>query len=197
MWRSPTCHKSFRSRKETLVKMFVRQALALAIAGGVLAGCSGGAVPGAGAVPGTNALSGANPSAALHSLVLASPNATPRIKHVSKIQAEQYQNIVIRGTGFGRMKPYNGDSCCIQFVVSNPACYYYGAYGTWQAGYEGSGNEVTLQVSKWSNKKIIVTGFTGLYGYSCWTLNSGQPITLHIWNAQNQSGPSTWSGTIQ
>jgi hypothetical protein len=172
---------------------FARQALALALAGAWLAGCAGGA----NAVPGANALSGANPSMALHSLMLANPNSAPKIRHVTPIQAEQYQKIVIKGTGFGHMAPYNGDSCCIQFVVSNPACYYYGDYGTWQAGYEGSGNEVTLQVSKWSNKKIIVTGFTGLYGYSCWTLNSGQPITLHIWNAQNQSGPATWSGTIQ
>jgi hypothetical protein len=170
-----------------------RQALALAVAGAWLAGCSGGTS----AVPGANALSGANPSMALHSLVLAGPNASPIIKHVTPIQAEQYQKIVIKGTGFGKMKPYNGDSCCIQFVVSNPACYYYGDYGTWQAGYEGSGNEVTLDVVKWSNKKIILSGFTGLYGYSCWELVANQAITLHIWNAQNQSGPATWSGTIQ
>lgn len=172
---------------------FARQALALALAGAWLAGCGGGAS----GVSGANALPVANPSSALHSLVLAGPDSSPKIKHVSPIQAEQYQNIVIKGTGFGHMAPYNGDSCCIQFIVTNPACYYYGSYGTWQAGYEGSGNEVTLQVSKWSNKKIIVTGFTGLYGYSCWELNAGQPITLHIWNAQNQSGPATWSGTIQ
>lgn len=172
---------------------FARQVLALALAGAWLAGCAGGA----NAVPGANALSGANPSMALHSLVLANPDASPKIRHVSPIQAQQYQNIVIKGSGFGHMAPYNGDSCCIQFVVSNPACYYYGDYGTWQAGYEGSGNEVTLQVTHWSNKKIVVSGFTGLYGYSCWELIQNNNITLHIWNAQNQSGPATWSGTIQ
>ncbi len=171
--------------------MFARQVLALAFVGAVLVGC------GASAVPGTNAVSGANASFALRSLSLTPAHSTPTIKSVTPIQAEQTQKIVIKGNGFGKMKPYNGDSCCIQFIVSNPACYYYGDYGTWQAGYEGSANEVTLSVSKWSTKKIIVTGFTGDYGLYCWKLVSGQAITLNVWNAQTQSGPATWSGKIQ
>lgn len=92
------------------------------------------------------------------------------------------------------MQPYNGDSCCIQIVVNNPYCY---PSSSWRAGYSGSGNEVTLSVTRWKNKKIIVSGFTGMYGYSCWYLLAGQGITINIWNAKTQAGPASWSGTIQ
>lgn len=169
-----------------------RQALALAFAGAMLAGCASNAVPGA------NPVSGANASSALRSISLIAPDSGgPKINSVTPIQAEQTQKIVIKGKRFGRMKPYNGDSCCIKIVVTNPACYDYGDYGTWQAGYEGSGNEVTLNVTKWTNEKIVLAGFTGLYGYYCWYLVAYEPIQINIWNAQSQAGPATWNGTIQ
>lgn len=176
---------------------FARQALALAFAGALLVGCGSSAVPGASPLSGGSALSGTNPSSVLRALSPITPDSTPKIKKVTPIQAVQYQTIVIKGKGFGKMQPYNGDSCCIQFIVSNPACYYYGSYGTWQAGYEGSGNYVTLNVTKWTNKKIVVSGFTGDYGQRCWYLVSGQAIKLNVWNAQSQAGPASWSGTIQ
>jgi hypothetical protein len=126
------------------------------------------------------------------------PASSPTIKKVSPIQAEQTQKIVIKGKNFGKMKPYNGDSCCIEITVTNPACEYYGSYDQWNAGYEGSNpNEVTLNVTKWSGKEIVVAGFTGNYGQGCWTLNSGQPIEIKVWNAKTDSGPATWNGTIQ
>lgn len=103
------------------------------------------------------------------------------IKSVTPIQAQQTQNIEIKGSGFGKMAPYNGDSCCIQIVVTNIATSC--PSSTWQASYAGSGNEVTLNVKKWANKKIIITGFTGAYGqFYCWFLESGQPIKI-VWNA--------------
>ena len=172
---------------------YVRQALTLAFAAAVLAGCGT-----SGSVPSANAVLGPNPSSVLRSPSLIDPNSGPTIKKVSPIQAEQYQNIVIRGKGFGHMKPYSGDSCCIQFVITNPACLYYYPYNsdTWRAGYEGSGNEMGLNVTHWSNKKIVVTGFVGPYGSYCWYLVSNEPITLNIWNAQTQSGPATWTGMV-
>lgn len=175
--------------------MFLRQALALAFVGAMLAGCAPNAGPGANAVPGANAIPGANTASALQ---LIEPDSHPVIKSVTPIQAEQTQKIVIRGKGFGKMQPYNGDSCCIEIVVTNPECEYFGSYDTWNAGFEGTNpNEVTLNVKKWSKKEIIITGFTGNYGQSCWTLNSGQPISVDVWNAQSQTGPATWNGTIQ
>ena len=169
----------------------LRRTLALAFAGAVLASCTAGG--GSGAVPGTNSVTLTNPNVVLHSLSF--PDSTPVIKSVTPIQAEQTQNIIIKGSGFGKMKPYNGDSCCIQIVVTNVGSC---PSSTWQAGYEGSGNEVTLNVKKWANKKIIITGFTGYYGeFYCWYLVSGQPIKINVWNAKTQSGPASWSGTVQ
>lgn len=172
--------------------MFLRQALALAFAGAILAGCAANAVPGANVAP------GANSSAISRSLSLIAPDSTPTIRSVSKIKAQQTQHIVIRGKGFGTMSPYNGDSCCIEISVTNPQCYYYGSYGVWNAGYEGSNpNLVTLDIKKWTKKEIIITGFTGDYGERCWTLNAGEPISVNVWNAQSLAGPATWNGTIQ
>lgn len=172
--------------------MFARQTIALGFAGALLAGCSASAVPSA------TGLSGVNPSSVMQSLVLSPKSSNPKISKVSPIQAEQTQKIVIKGRNFGKMKPYDGDSCCIEIIVTNPQCEYYGSYDTWQAGYESSNpNEVTLNVTKWTKKEIVIAGFTGAYGQGCWTLNSGEPIQVDVWNAQSKSGPATWSGTIQ
>lgn len=171
--------------------MFTRHTLALAIAGAVLAGC------GAGNVPNANVASGAAARPIVQSLALP-PGSMPKIKKVSPIQAEQTQKIVIKGKNFGTMQPYDGDSCCIEITVTNPQCEYYGSYTQWNAGYAGTNpNEVTLNVTKWSKKEIVIAGFTGNYGQGCWTLNSGQPIEVKVWNAQSQTGPATWMGTIQ
>jgi hypothetical protein len=179
--------------------MLARKVLALAFAGALLAGCGASAVPGANAASGASAASGAN-AASIVNQRLASPLSSPTIKKVTPIQAEQTQTIVIKGKGFGKMKPYDGDSCCVEISVTNPACYYYGSYDVWNAGWSGGtkgANEVTLNVTKWDNKKIVIAGFTGSYGYSCWTLNAGDAITINVWNAQTEAGPATWSGTIQ
>lgn len=171
--------------------MFARQTLALSFAAALLAGC------GATSVPSANAISATSARIAIPSLGLA-PGSTPKIKKVSPIQAAQTQKITIKGKGFGKMQAYNGDSCCIEITVTNPQCEYYGSYDQWNAGYESSNpNEVTLNVTKWTNKQIVIAGFTGAYGQGCWTLNSGQPIEIKVWNAQTQSGPATWDGTIQ
>ncbi len=178
--------------------MFARQVLAFAFAGALLAGCGASAVPGANAASGASVASGANAASIVQRL--ASPLSSPTIKKVTPIQAEQTQKIVIKGKGFGKMKAYNGDSCCVEISVTNYQCYYYGSYDVWNAGWSGGtkgANEVTLNVKKWTNKEIVITGFTGAYGYSCWTLGSGDPITIRVWNAQTEAGPATWSGTVQ
>lgn len=172
-------------------------ALIVTLAAAFIAGCAGWQAT---APSGVNAVSGANISSVPQSRSFASPNSAPTIRSITSIRAKQDQKIVIKGTGFGHMKPYNGDSCCIQFVVTNPACYAYSPShdsDTWQAGYSENGNAVHLNVERWSRRKIVITGFTGYYGYNCWYLASSQPITLNVWNAQTQSGPATWSGTVQ
>ncbi len=174
--------------------MSLRRAVALAFTVAMLAGC------GSSSVPSTASASGAYPGSVLQSLSLRNPDSTPTIKKVSPIQAEQSQHIVIKGKGFGKMKPYDGDSPYIQILVTNPACDY-SIGDTWQAGYESSNpNLVTLNVAKWANKKIVISGFTGDYGQGpndCWVLLSGQSITINVWNAQTGAGPATWSGKIK
>jgi hypothetical protein len=169
--------------------MFTRQTMALVFAGAALVGCGTSTVPAGNVASGSNVVSGA---------VILAGGGAPKIKKVSPIQAEQTQKITIKGKGFGKMEPYNGDSCCIEITVTNPACSYYGSYDQWNAGYEGTNpNEVTLNITKWTNKEIVIAGFTGAYGQRCWTLNSGQPIEVKVWNAQSQVGPATWTGTIK
>lgn len=176
--------------------MIARQTLVLAFAGAALVGCSASAVPSTNPASSSNVVSGASARSALQFAI--NPASMPVIKKVTPIQAQQTQKIVIKGKGFGKMKPYNGDSCCIEITVTNPQCEYYGNYDQWNAGYESSNpNLVTLNITKWKNKEIVIAGFTGDYGQGCWTLNSGQPITVNVWNAQTMSGPATWNGTIQ
>jgi hypothetical protein len=166
--------------------MFARYAPPLVFAVAMLVGC------GANDVPRASAVSGANASSAFQPLTLAASNSTPSIKRVTPIQPTQYQTIVIKGTGFGKMKPYDGDSCCIEFTDINVQCS-----GLWSAGYLG--DAVTLDVRKWSNDKIVVTGFTGGYGGNggCSILWPRSDIRLDVWNAQTRSGPATWNGTVQ
>ncbi|MBV9333237.1 MAG: hypothetical protein JO146_04455 [Candidatus Eremiobacteraeota bacterium] len=113
------------------------------------------------------------------------PNASgPKITKISKIEAKQYQKIVISGSGFGTMAPYNGDSAYLQILDTT---------GGWSAGLDNSSQDdtVTLDVTSWSNKKIVITGFTGGYGESGWVLNKGDNLTVNVWNAQNGNGPGT------
>jgi hypothetical protein len=115
---------------------------------------------------------------------------TPRIASVSTITAQQTQKIIIEGNGFGTMQPYNGDSCCVKFTMTNEQCG-----NTWQAGFPGE--LVTLKVSQWTDKSIVVQGFTGEYGQNCWVLNAGDPVTIDVWNAQSGSGPARLHTTVQ
>jgi hypothetical protein len=117
-------------------------------------------------------------------------SSTPLIRHVSKIFAEQTQTILIKGTGFGTMSPYFGDSCCLEFTVTNSECG-----NTWHAGLTGNG--VTLSVTDWSDKKIVVAGFGGRYGQSCWSLYPGDPVTIDVWNAQTDAGPASWQTAVR
>jgi hypothetical protein len=108
----------------------------------------------------------------------------PNITKVSKIKDTQYQKIVISGSGFGTMQPYNGDSGYLQILDTT---------GGWSAGYISSSQDdtVTLDVTSWSDKKIVIKGFTGGYGESYWILMKGDHLKINVWNAQDDNGPAT------
>jgi hypothetical protein len=116
--------------------------------------------------------------------------SAPSITKISTIKAKQYQKITITGSGFGTMKPYDGDSGYLQILDNT---------GGWSAGYTSSSqiDSVWLQVTKWSNKKIVITGFTGDYGESYWTLKKGDDLEINVWNAPSGSGPATMDKTVK
>src|ERR1700690_1063992 len=79
---------------------------------------------------------------------------TPVITQVSKISTQQYQTIVITGSGFGTHKPYTGDSAYISLEdqTKSPG---------WQAGYSPFNDTVTLIVHQWADTRIVLGGFSG------------------------------------
>jgi hypothetical protein len=114
----------------------------------------------------------------------------PHIAKVSAIKPEQYQKIIISGSGFGTMKPYNGDSAYIRIRDQT---------GKWDAGHEGPSevDSVWLDVTQWSDSKIVITGFTNDYGQENWVLKKGNRITVYVWNAQDDDGPATKNEKVE
>jgi hypothetical protein len=128
-----------------------------------------------------------------------SPTKIPTIKSISGITTQQYQTIVIRGSGFGTLQPYTGNSAYISFLDTTKV---------WQAGFvgylsgsfcggPGSGDDaVTLIVNTWDNSKITLGGFAGAWGENNWTLNKGDVENVCVWNAQSGDGPAEITTTI-
>lgn len=114
----------------------------------------------------------------------------PNITKISKLNDKQGQKIVISGNGFGTMQPYNGDSNYLQILDTT---------GGWSAGYTSSFevDSVWLNVTSWSDKKIVINGFTGAYGQSYWILMKGDSLQFSVWNAQNHSGPAKQSKKVK
>jgi hypothetical protein len=114
---------------------------------------------------------------------------TPVITQVSKISTQQYQTIVITGSGFGTHAAYTGDSDYISLedVTAVP---------DWQAGYAPYNDTVTLIVQKWEDSKIILGGFSGDWGEFNWTLSVGDSEQIEVWNPQSGNGPAELTTTI-
>jgi hypothetical protein len=123
-------------------------------------------------------------SASPQNQVAHTAGAKPHITKVSTIRPEQYQKIVITGSGFGTMQPYNGDSAYIRIRDKT---------GAWDAGHISSSEDdsVWLDVTQWNDGKIVITGFTNDYGQENWVLNKGDKLTVYVWNPQDGSGPAT------
>jgi hypothetical protein len=110
----------------------------------------------------------------------------PVITSVSKVSAAQTQTITINGHGFGNLDPYDGDSNYIQFSDIT--------WG-WDAGHKGgflqTSNGVTLNITKWTDTQILVSGFIGKYGN--FNLHVGDSVLIKVWNAPSGLGPSSFS----
>jgi hypothetical protein len=123
-------------------------------------------------------LSGSSQHQAIHAT-----GSTPDITRVSRIRPQQYQKIVISGSGFGTMQPYNGDSAYIRIRDKT---------GSWDAGHVSSSetDSVWLDVTQWTDSKIVITGFTNDYGQQNWVLNRGDHLEIDVWNPQDDNGPA-------
>ena len=115
----------------------------------------------------------------------AQSTTTPVITSVSPIFAVANQTITITGIGFGDQASYNGDSPYIQ--VSDLT-------RNWNAGSAGSVDQVTLNVTRWTDNQITIQGFTGSYGGG-WSLNGGDLVRIQVWNAQTGAGPASITAT--
>jgi len=128
-----------------------------------------------------NAQTGAGP--AIYSLVAASgtDNCSTQITSVSPIVSSQTQTITITGAGFGTQAAYTGDSSYITLADTT---------GNWYAGQDG--NTVTLDVSSWTDKQIVLGGFEGTYGViHC--IRPGDNLSITVWNAQTGTGTASYS----
>jgi hypothetical protein len=120
---------------------------------------------------------------------LSSQAQSPTITSVSKITTAQFQTIVIKGSGFGTMSPYTGDSNYISLEDQT-------ASPGWQAGYAPFGDTVTLIVNSWTDHKITLGGFSGAWGTLNYTLAIGDSEQVEVWNAQSGQGPAIAYVTI-
>ncbi len=120
----------------------------------------------------------------------ASATAMPMITSVSAIRPKADQVIVIQGRGLGIHTYYaNGDTPFIAIRDKTTR---------WAAGrlIPENWDEVTLNVSDWTNSQIVVTGFAGAYGQHWWRLNPGDQVEVAVWNPQTGSGPATYELTV-
>jgi hypothetical protein len=64
----------------------------------------------------------------------------------------------------------------------------------WNACWTGDPgtDQVTCNVSSWTNQKIIFSGFTGDYGQNGWGITAGDHIEIQVWNPQSGKGPTTY-----
>jgi len=101
----------------------------------------------------------------------------PTIQFVSPISTAQTQTIAIVGSGFGKQPAFSGNSPDINFVDGT----------SWSAGT--GGDLIGLSISSWTETQIVISGFTGGYGFFG-SLNNGDEVTISVWNVQNGAGPA-------
>jgi hypothetical protein len=125
-------------------------------------------------------------------------SVAPTVLHPTR-PGDTSPSLVVRGTGFGRLRPYNGDGRYIYVVdESNP-------HGPWTEGCNGRNpcgkvqsdnpkrgpDTVTLQVTKWTDTEIDIRRFAGSFGGTR-ALASGDYIGIWIWNPSAPDGPHDW-----
>jgi hypothetical protein len=114
----------------------------------------------------------------------------PSISSVTRIEARADQVIVIKGQGLGTHCYYSNQD--VPFIAIRDKT------ASWAAGriIPENWDEVTLNVARWVDSEVVVTGFAGAYGRSWWKLSPGDLIEIAIWNPQTHSGPAVYHLTV-
>lgn len=124
-----------------------------------------------------------------------SASKPPQITSVSAIGATPAQEITIIGTGFGSSSPCDGDTSFFRVHDS---------WG-WNAGFNqrgrgcqstAGGDQVTVKIAQWSDSKIVLEGFGGLYGAAFWKLRVGDQVSIQLKNPQNGLPSNGFATTV-
>jgi DNA-binding winged helix-turn-helix (wHTH) protein len=117
-------------------------------------------------------------------------DSRPEISSVTPILPQARQRIVIRGRGFGLHVPYARTDTPYLAIRNNTAY--------WSAGRVVPHNvdDVMLDVDRWSDDEIVISGFSGEYGAKGWTLKEGDAIEVAVWNPQSGVGPALYRTTV-
>jgi serine/threonine protein kinase len=113
----------------------------------------------------------------------------PTIISITSIFSDRDRTIKIRGSGFGTLDPYEGNSAFIR--ISNIT-------GGWNAGStrDSPSDYINLNITLWTTTEITISSFTGSYGNGNWKFNNGDLVMVQIWNAQTGVGPATCSFSV-
>ena len=117
-------------------------------------------------------------------------SVVPHIATVTPISTQKDQTILIKGQGFGFIPDSEEDEATPFLIIRD-------LNGKWEAGRARNSYAVMLRVSRWTNTEIELAGFAGKYGFGTWRLNSGDQISIRVWNAQTGAGPGTIDSTVE
>jgi hypothetical protein len=121
-----------------------------------------------------------------HRLMTLLGSGQPSISSVTPILPKANQTIVILGRGLGTYTSFTNLDTPYLAVRNNTA--------HWAAGriIPENQDEVTLNISRWTDSEIVVTGLAGAYGRNNWVLNPSDRIEIAVWNPQTGAGPALY-----
>jgi hypothetical protein len=121
-----------------------------------------------------------------HRLMTLLGSGQPVISSVTPILPEADQTIVILGHGLGTYTSFNNLDTPYLVIRDNSI--------HWSAGriIPENQDEITLNVSRWTDSEIVITGLAGAYGQKNWVLNPSDKIEIAVWNPQTGAGPALY-----
>ncbi len=118
------------------------------------------------------------------------PDSFPEIASVTPILPQARQRIVISGRGFGSHLPYVHTDSPYLAIRNDTAHWAAGRIIPWNS------DEVMVDVERWTDTEIVVSGFSGDYGVKGWKLTTGDKLEIAVWNPESGFGPSSCHLTV-